>query len=685
MALAGAVASASCTFGQPDRGPVATVERAVLPMADAALDAGQVETAKRLYTRLLEVDEGSVAARTGLGRVAMAERDPGAAASWHLAAAVHATLSEERHAALLAHGRAALAAGQQEAAMRSFARLASPEENASDAHAAWAHNGVGMVRWLDGDPRGAVAAIEKAVLRNPDEPAFGSNLAVAVEMLSSMTLAPAPAARDAEETGDRAAPPDSGETAAMSPADARPHGPEAAPAAAAQPNGDDEPAEADAAEAQELAGISAADVSADAGAPDGAAADGPSGTPEPARDARHGMPLEADGDGEPAPGGVARTAAAEPQPSTEGDASGRVVAQTAGSAAREPEDVPGEPASLPGLGEFAERSALAGDGVPASATSTVGRPPDEPAAASDLGAFVLAGAGGADYVQAGAYASRAAADALAARLRDLTAITVSVDEAADGGDSHRVRIGPLDVDEVPALAAALEESGFGGIRTRSGDRAQGAGAVPETEVRLAPDRDVVSTSAAAAVDGAHDPGPVSDLEAFVLAGEDGADYVQAGAYASRAAADALAARLRDLTAITVSVDEAADGGDSHRVRIGPLDVDEVPALAAVLEESGFGGIRMRAGHGDAARDADGAAPSLVVVGDGGSYLQVGAYGDRAAAEALAARLRTQTGEPVTVSAWTKDDGTPVHRVRIGPLDDARSAALADLVGAPAPR
>ena len=126
--VAGVAAVGSCTLVRPDEGPGTAVETAVLPMAQAALDAGQVETARRLYSRLLEVDERSVAARTGLGRVAMAERDAAKAASWYLAAAVHATLPEERHEALLAHGRAALAAGQHEAALRSFARLASVEE-----------------------------------------------------------------------------------------------------------------------------------------------------------------------------------------------------------------------------------------------------------------------------------------------------------------------------------------------------------------------------------------------------------------------------------------------------------------------------------------------------------------------------------------------------------------------------
>ena len=159
------------------------MEEAVVPMAATALEAGQLETARRLYRRLLGIDEDSVEARMGLGDVAMREQEVEAAARWYLLALAQAEQPEDRHAALLAHGRAALAAGQVEAARKSFTDLADPKENASRLHVAWGHNGVGLALLLDGDLRGAVAAMEQAVLRAPEEERFRGNLDRALAML----------------------------------------------------------------------------------------------------------------------------------------------------------------------------------------------------------------------------------------------------------------------------------------------------------------------------------------------------------------------------------------------------------------------------------------------------------------------------------------------------------------------
>ena len=163
---------------------VSRIENAVLPMAKAALEAGQLETARRLYTRLLDVDPVSVDARVGLGDVAMAKRAPSQAANWYLAAVGHAEDPQKRHAALLAHGRAALAAGDLEAARRSFARLTHPAESASNPDAAWGFNGVGIVSLLEGRPTEAVASLEQAVLRLPNEERFHGNLARSLKLAS---------------------------------------------------------------------------------------------------------------------------------------------------------------------------------------------------------------------------------------------------------------------------------------------------------------------------------------------------------------------------------------------------------------------------------------------------------------------------------------------------------------------
>lgn len=566
--LAGAAVAGSCSLAQPDRGPNTTVERAVLPMAQAALDAGQVETARRLYTRLLEVDPGSIAARMGLGKVAMSERDPQTAASWYLASAVHASLPGERHAALLAHARAALAAGQHDAALRSFARLASPEENASDTHAAWAHNGIGMVRWLEGDPRAALAAIEQAMLRDPDEPAFRSNLAVAAEMLSSMALAPSPAAPDAEGTGGSPTPAVDADHSAIS----AEHAPSAETPEPRRPDDAVGPVEVDSAETSERAAERAeVDAAVQEDALDGAPEVGPAaGSPALAHDTHDDSPAEAE------------SVAGPPDSADDTDGGltvGPVGESPEAAAALVPEAVPED---------------LRGDSAPIGTAGLAERPP------------------------------------------------------ADEGN-HAATVGDADRSTGSALPTRLAE--------------------------MASHSALAGNGVAVADDGNPGMQPASDLGAFLLDGEDGAAYVQVGAYSNRARADALRDRLQALTDIPVAVRET-DGVDApHRVRIGPVYVDELGPLASALEANGFGGVRTSA---DA--KAVGNAKSIVVADAGGEFLQVGAYEDVEVAEALAARLRELTGEPVSVTAWTKDDGVLVHRVRIGPLDPARSAALAELVG-----
>ena len=152
------------------------IEAAVVPMAEAALDAGQMATARRLYDRLLEVDPNNVPARMGLGDVAMAEAAPGLAAEAYLGALAVAAPGPARHAALLAHARAALAAGDLVGARRSFERLADPDEAAATAMVAWGFNGIGVVRLLEGNPTAAAAFFAVAVGEDPAEQRFQANL-----------------------------------------------------------------------------------------------------------------------------------------------------------------------------------------------------------------------------------------------------------------------------------------------------------------------------------------------------------------------------------------------------------------------------------------------------------------------------------------------------------------------------
>ena len=173
------------------------VEQALLPVANIALETGQLETAKRLYQRLLDVDPASQAAHMGLGDVAFKDRRPHDAVRWYLAAQANAQTPEQRNDALLWHGRAALDAGELSAAQRSFEHLAAAPE-ASTISVAWALNGIGLTLLLQGDLRGAVAAMQGAVRRAPGEQMFADNLRRALAMLAELVAQEdsAPAATD---------------------------------------------------------------------------------------------------------------------------------------------------------------------------------------------------------------------------------------------------------------------------------------------------------------------------------------------------------------------------------------------------------------------------------------------------------------------------------------------------------
>ena len=196
--MAAALCIAACSL-VPDQGSlrVDEVEQALLPVANIALETGQLETAKRLYQRLLDVDPASQAAHMGLGDVAFKDRRPHDAVRWYLAAQANAQTPEQRNDALLWHGRAALDAGELSAARRSFEHLAAAPE-ASTISVAWALNGIGLTLLLQGDLRGAVAAMQGAVRRAPGEQMFADNLRRALAMLAELVAREdsAPAATD---------------------------------------------------------------------------------------------------------------------------------------------------------------------------------------------------------------------------------------------------------------------------------------------------------------------------------------------------------------------------------------------------------------------------------------------------------------------------------------------------------
>ena len=185
-----------------DRLRVQRIEQAVLPMAGAALAAGQYETARRLYGRLLEIDSESAEARMGLGEAALASGAAAEAANWYLGALVRAGTPAARQAALLAHGRAALANGDLAAARTSFARLTDAAAAATRANLAWGHNGLGVVHLLSGEPAQAIASLEKAVLIDPGEPRFQGNLERALKVATSYPVPGAAPASAPEPAGE---------------------------------------------------------------------------------------------------------------------------------------------------------------------------------------------------------------------------------------------------------------------------------------------------------------------------------------------------------------------------------------------------------------------------------------------------------------------------------------------------
>ena len=183
-ALCALAAACSLVPRANDHLEMAPVVGAVLPVAKTALDAGQLETAKRLYRRLLDVNPQSFQARMGLGEVAHQRRDGAEAMRWFLAALAHAKTVTQRHDALLHHGRAALDAGQLEHAQSSFARLTDPQEAATNEYVAYGLNGVGLTLLLSGDVRTAVTLMEQAVERLPGDQNLRRNLSRALELLA---------------------------------------------------------------------------------------------------------------------------------------------------------------------------------------------------------------------------------------------------------------------------------------------------------------------------------------------------------------------------------------------------------------------------------------------------------------------------------------------------------------------
>ena len=624
------------------------MEEAVVPMAATALEAGQLETARRLYRRLLAIDADSVEARVGLGDVAMREQETEAAARWYLAALTRAKQPAQRHAALLAHGRAALAAGQIEAARESFMQLANPEENAPRTSAAWGHNGVGLTLLLDGDPRGAVAEMEQAVLRAPEEERFRSNLDRALAMLRAL-LASGAASDDSIAALDESTT-DQGEPQPLP----------AAPVADSPPRLD-------------------ADVEvnrSDGGAPETGEEPVPIEHEPPA----HGTetPRVDDLDGEeaaeaaPEEGSAGTPAAQEMELEAaretesiadsvlEADAAPEVTNMTAGLLDLELEP-PADGAETPRVEDAQEEEAAEAAPPEDSAESTraqeaeveaaaeAGPVSEEPEVPEDASIEdVLVPEDEEQSLQVGAFRERETAELIAFELGALTELPIWISPVtrADGLPLHRVRVGPISSEPVLLETAAMfEASGYSVVNPRQ-----------------------MPTSSAPGF-GAED-----SSMAMLLIREDGEQYLQAGAFRRRETAETLLHQLRELTELPVrmSLITHADGPPLHRVRIGPISSEQaLLETTAAFEARGHLIVNPPQLSILSALELwveESSMETLLIREDGEQFLQAGAFSEREAAETLAQELRALTELPVRISVVTHADGRPLHRVRIGPID-----------------
>ena len=392
---------------------------AVLPVAEAALAVGQVETADRLYQRLLEIDPETVDGRMGMGRVALRRGDHASAARWHLDAAERADDPGAKRAALLAHGRAALGGGRLDDARSSFMKLAD-DGAAPSEDVAWGLNGVGLTLLLGGDAEGAAEHMARAVRLAPNNTHLRENLARAW-MLRTPADADLPAP-DAAPTGS--APPEA----------------EAAPVAAAP----EVKARPSASAPMPLAPATDKPVENAFAWPSPATA---KPTPRPRRVVAP-----------PAPQSAPRRIVVTPPDAPSG-------ASLVVSTAAPPSDRPmrSAPIAMP-----KPRRAVVADAAPPPSPPQAGVDAANAQAVwpgkEDLGAFEVCDAG-RPFVQVGAYLHAGPAAALAKRLLDATRL--SADTRHDP-DYIRVRLGPFgDPDAVSEAAQVLRGAGYGGVRRRT--------------------------------------------------------------------------------------------------------------------------------------------------------------------------------------------------------------------------
>ena len=412
---------------------------------------------------------------------------------------------------------------------------------------------MGLTLLLTGDLTGAIAALEQAVVRVPDEPRFRGNLTRALAMLAEM--------QDDATTLDRLAE-RSGPSVQTSPPRLDAIGPEPV-----QPGRNDDHALVNAPSelpgspretAQSVATIPAPDVRApEAVAPStDTTGHGPADAPDQSGSTSHDPHGHEVRNGPPAGGPVAPAAddeLAEPVASglavLEDPPSGNAETRSGGSPATSTS--PEVPVPALNAGDAVGSNGAGLDWVSSGSKA----PPGGPQVG---GGRLLLGSSspppmivtidGIRFVQTGAYDARQTAEVQAARLGSLTEHPARVSEvrATGGRTLFRVRIGPVtSYDELAELARKLSAAGYGSMRLRP--RSHAPSQAEHTHGRAA-----------------FDPSPP-----VPTATEKAPTYVQVGAFAERGNAATLADEVRTLTDQPVYISEAlsANGEAIYRVRV----------------------------------------------------------------------------------------------------------------------
>ena len=145
-----------------------------LPVAAAALGAGQLDVARKLYLSLEERFETAPQPVLGLAYIAFESGDFARAQRRFLQAADRASEAPAMQAeALLGAGRTALLRNRPQAARRHFLRAASSGHDTPSS--AWIANGLGVVATLRGDYERAETHYAEALRRSAGHPRIAAN------------------------------------------------------------------------------------------------------------------------------------------------------------------------------------------------------------------------------------------------------------------------------------------------------------------------------------------------------------------------------------------------------------------------------------------------------------------------------------------------------------------------------